>query len=108
MNSSNGNVIHTEGLSKAYKGVRPSIDFQNPDGSLYVEPGILNAQERMRDGRLFVFEGANQAWLNEKRKYHRKENTVGRVSIVKKDDHVLDLCCGQGRHARSESRGVTA
>lgn len=77
-------------VRRFYKGVPNTVDFRNPDDSLYVEPGILNLQERMRDGRFKVFNVGNADFLREKRTYHRKENSAGTVRIVKKDDHVVD------------------
>ncbi len=72
-------------------GIRRTVDFENPDGSKYVEPGIMNLQERMRDGRFKVFRNQNEPFLREKRMYHRKVNSAGTVKIVKENDHVMDL-----------------
>ncbi len=66
-------------------GMRRTLDFKNPDGSRSVEPGILDLQERMRDGRFRAFSTCQQ-FLKERRLYHRDEK--GR--IVKKNDDLLD------------------
>jgi hypothetical protein len=60
------------------------MDFKNVDGSLSVEPGIFQINERMRDGRFKVFETCIE-FFREQRLYHRKEG-----KLVKENDDVLD------------------
>jgi hypothetical protein len=65
-------------------GLKNTIDFENPDGSRYVEPGILELNERMRTDRFKVFSNCS-AFLREKRIYHRKDG-----KLVKENDDVMD------------------
>lgn len=65
-------------------GLKHTIDFENPDGSRFVEPGIMELFERMRTDRLKVFRGCEHV-LREIRMYHRKEG-----KLVKVDDDALD------------------
>jgi len=65
-------------------GLTRTLDFKNVDGSLSVEPGIFELNERMRDGRFKVFESCME-FFREKRMYHRKEG-----KLVPKNDDVLD------------------
>ena len=58
--------------------------FTNPDGSSYVEPGIMEILERMRTGRFKVFADCKDLFT-EFRKYHRKNG-----KIVKQADDILD------------------
>jgi phage terminase large subunit-like protein len=60
--------------------------FNNPDGSIYVEPGILEIQQRMEEGRFKVFSNLKD-WWDEFRKYHRNPKN-GR--IVKQNDDLMD------------------
>lgn len=66
-------------------GIRRTLDFKNPDGTRSVEPGILELQERMMDGRFRVFSNCQQ-FVKERRLYHRDEK--GR--LVKQNDDLLD------------------
>ena len=66
-------------------GVKHSLTFRNPDNTRTVEPGVLELQTRMVEGRFKVFRGCNE-FLRERRLYHRDEK--GR--IVKENDDVLD------------------
>ena len=66
-------------------GLSNTLDFRNPDGTRYVEPGIIELLERMKTGRFKVFNTC-QHFLREFRLYHRDEK--GR--IVKENDDVLD------------------
>lgn len=68
----------------AEAGLKSTIDFQNPDGSRYVEPGIMEINERLRTDRLKIFSNCQHV-LREMRMYHRKEG-----KLVKQDDDVLD------------------
>jgi hypothetical protein len=68
----------------AEAGLKNTLDFRNPDGSTYVEPGILELYERMTTDRFKIFRGCNHA-LRELRMYHRKDG-----KLVKQDDDVLD------------------
>jgi hypothetical protein len=73
-----------------------------PDGSVGVEAGVIEMEERMRTGRWKIFAGCGE-WLEEYRLYHRKD---GR--IVKMAD---DLLCASRyammmrRYAREEGGG---
>ena len=49
--------------------------FTNPDGTNYVEPGLMELLERMRTGRLKVFGNLN-LWFEEFRRYHRKKGKI--------------------------------
>lgn len=65
-------------------GLKNSIPFRNLDGSLYVEPGILEILQRMQSGRFKVFADCGE-WYEEFRLYHRDQ---GR--IVKASDDIMD------------------
>ena len=65
-------------------GLTRTLDFKNIDGSISVEPGIFDINERMRDGRFKVFESCTEYW-REFRMYHRQEG-----KLVKANDHVMD------------------
>lgn len=58
--------------------------FTNPDGTRFVEPGLMIMLERMRTGRLKIFGTCGQ-WFSEFRRYHRKNG-----KIVKQFDDVID------------------
>ena len=49
--------------------------FTNPDGTNYVEPGLMEMLERMRTGRLKIF-GTLGSWFEEFRRYHRKKGKI--------------------------------
>ena len=49
--------------------------FTNPDGSNYVEPGLMEMLERFRTGRLQVFSNLTP-WFEEFRRYHRKKGKI--------------------------------
>ena len=66
-------------------GLKNGIVFRNPDGSRLVAPGIMEIEQRIRDGRLQFFPNCNHL-LKEMRLYHRDEK--GR--IVKENDDCLD------------------
>jgi phage terminase large subunit-like protein len=57
-----------------------------PDGGTSVEAGCLEMLDRMRGGRWKVFKGANEAWLDEIRTYHRDAKTG---LIVKEADDAI-------------------
>lgn len=67
----------------AQSGITTGINFQNPDGSRYVEPGILAMYERMRTDRFKVFSTCTE-FFDEFRKYHREDG-----KLVKLDDDVI-------------------
>jgi phage terminase large subunit-like protein len=67
-------------------GITNAIDFKNPDGTNYVEPGIMAMQQAMELGLFRVFEGQCQAFIDEQRTYHRDDK--GR--IVKDNDDAID------------------
>ena len=58
--------------------------FTNPDGSNFVEPGIMEILERMRTGRFKVFADIKD-FFDEFRRYHRKQG-----KIVKEHDDLID------------------
>jgi phage terminase large subunit-like protein len=64
-------------------GIRNALDFSNPDGSIYVEPGIQALYEWMRTDKFKVFSTCKE-FFDEFRKYHRDEG-----KIVKLDDDVI-------------------
>jgi hypothetical protein len=82
--------VHEKGSGKTVRsfyndaGLTRTMDFKNVDGSLSVEPGIFQINERMRDGRFKVFETCIEFW-REFRLYHRKEG-----KLVKENDDVCD------------------
>lgn len=96
-----------ETVSKHYvkAGLKHTKQFTNPDGSLFVEPGIMNLKERMEDGRFKAFSTCTN-FFREKRLYHRKDGK--RISL---NDDVLD-CVRQGtsmieRHGKQLSYRIT-
>lgn len=64
-------------------GLTRTLDFKNMDGSLTVEPGIHMLDNRMREGKLKVFNSCTE-FFREKRLYHRKEG-----KLVKENDDVM-------------------
>lgn len=68
----------------ASAGMTNTLVFANPDGSRYVEPGILAMGHAMETDRFKVFASAAETFLYEYRTYHRKD---GR--IVKERDDVM-------------------
>jgi phage terminase large subunit-like protein len=60
--------------------------FTNPDGTNYVQPGIVEIYQRMVTDRFKVFSTVKPFW-DEVRKYHTKNG-----KIVKVDDDFLDAC----------------
>ena len=68
----------------AEAGLTRSLDFKNMDGSINVESGIFDINQRMRDGRFKVFSTCLEFW-REFRLYHRKEG-----KLVKENDDVMD------------------
>ena len=64
-------------------GLTNSIDFANPDGSRFVEPGELEIHDRMKTDRFKVTSDCDD-FFREKRLYHRKDG-----KIVPKNDDVL-------------------
>jgi phage terminase large subunit-like protein len=75
-----------ETLADMYRqhGVAVIKKFDNPDGTNYVEPGLMEMLERMRTGRLKVFSDL-KPWFDEFRRYHRKNG-----KIVKTFDDLMD------------------
>ena len=65
-------------------GLNVVARFTNPDGSNFVEPGIMELLERMRTGRFKVFADMKE-FFDEFRRYHRKNG-----KIVKEHDDLLD------------------
>jgi len=57
--------------------------FQNPDGGINVEPGIMELLQRMESGRFKVFGHLND-WFEEMRIYHRQDG-----KIIKKHDDLM-------------------
>lgn len=79
-----------ETVAKSYRdaGLTGLVNFQNPDESNYVEPGLFAMQQAMSEGRFFVFAGTGQPLVDELRSYHRDE----KGKIVKTRDDVIDAC----------------
>jgi phage terminase large subunit-like protein len=73
-------------IADAYRtaGLTMDLQFHNPDGTKFVEPGITEVHTRSREGRLKVFRSCDE-WFREYRKYHRKDG-----KIVKVDDDLMD------------------
>lgn len=73
-------------LAELYRDEELPMDvkFTNPDGTNYVEPGLMDVLARLREGRLKVFSTCTN-WLREYRRYHRKNG-----KIVKLDDDLMD------------------
>lgn len=67
-------------------GITNGVNFANPDGSKYVEPGLMAMAEAMQTGAFKVFKGECEEFLEEMRTYHRDE----KGKIVKKHDDVID------------------
>jgi hypothetical protein len=65
-------------------GLRNTINFQNEDGTKFVEPGIAELNDRMRTDRFKVVDTC-QEFFREKRLYHRENG-----QIVKQNDDILD------------------
>lgn len=61
------------------------VDFANPDGSRYVEPGIMVMLNMMRNGTFKVFKGQCPNFMKEKRMYHRKDG-----KRIDKNNDVID------------------
>lgn len=57
-------------------GLKNTLDFTNPDGSRYVEPGVLDMYERMRTDRFKLVRGQTEEFLREKRLYHRDKGKI--------------------------------
>lgn len=66
-------------------GLKHGVDFKNRDGSIKVEPGIMEVYERMKTDRFKVFSICQNFW-REFRMYHRKDGV-----IHKKNDDVMDV-----------------
>jgi phage terminase large subunit-like protein len=64
-------------------GIATGINFHNPDGSNFVEPGLIEMYERMRTDRFKVFSTCTE-FFDEFRKYHRDNG-----KLVKLDDDVI-------------------
>lgn len=61
------------------------LDFENEDGSRFVEPGLMQTLDWMRAGLWRVCDQGNEPYFREIRMYHRKNGKV-----VKENDHVMD------------------
>jgi phage terminase large subunit-like protein len=64
-------------------GLKNTLDFANPDGSRYVEPGIAELYDRMRSDRFKVFPECTD-FFREMRLYHRDNG-----KLVPLDDDVI-------------------
>lgn len=66
------------------EGVNAQVEtFHNPIGTdgkknYFVEPGILEMERRMKDGRLKVFSTCTRFW-EEFRRYHRKDGKINKT-----------------------------
>jgi phage terminase large subunit-like protein len=67
-------------------GVNMFRPFSNPDDTNFVEPGIMEIELRMQEGRLKVFKYFKE-WFDEYRKYHRNPRNG---KIVKEGDDLMD------------------
>ena len=65
-------LYRKQGLNMIHK------HFQNPDGGISVEPGIMDMLQRMQTGRFKVFNYLN-FWFEELRMYHRKDGKIVKV-----------------------------
>ena len=68
----------------AEAGLSNTINFQNEDGTRFVEPGIQQLNDRMRTDRFKVVDTCED-FFREKRLYHRENG-----QIVKMNDDILD------------------
>lgn len=66
-------------------GLKNTLDFRNSDGSRYVEPGIVELDDRMRSDRFKVFDRGCEAFFREKHLYHRDDGKIAKVN-----DDVMD------------------
>jgi phage terminase large subunit-like protein len=55
------------------------VHFKNSDGSIAVEPGIMDILQRMQTGRFKVFSYLRD-WFEELRMYHRKDGKIIKVN----------------------------
>lgn len=80
-------------------GLELDHQFKNPDGTIHIEPGLLDMLQRMQTGRLKVFRHCTQ-WLEEFRLYHRKDG-----KLVQKHDDLMDAsryaCCSVTRFGQA-------
>ena len=65
-------LYRKQGLNMVHK------HFSNIDGSIAVEPGIMDMLQRMQTGRFKVFNYLH-AWFEELRMYHRKDGKIVKV-----------------------------
>ena len=68
----------------AEAGLRNTVDFKNKDGTIHVEPGISEIDDRMRTDRFKVVNDCTGFW-REKRMYHRVDG-----KLDKKNDDIMD------------------
>ena len=52
--------------------------FENPEGGIALEPGIMDMLQRMQTGRFKVFNYL-RLWFEELRMYHRKDGKIVKV-----------------------------
>jgi hypothetical protein len=65
-------------------GLKNTLDFKNPDGSRFVESGIMEIDDLMKSDKFKVFSTCDDFFI-EKRKYHREKG-----KLVKENDDVMD------------------
>ena len=65
-------LYRKQGLNMIHK------HFENPEGGIAVEPGIMDMLSRMQTGRFRVFNYLN-LWFEEVRMYHRKDGKIVKV-----------------------------
>jgi hypothetical protein len=65
-------------------GLKNTYNFENPDGSRFVEPGIAEIHDMMKNGRFRVFNTCKQLF-QEKSGYHREKG-----KIHKEGDDIMD------------------
>jgi phage terminase large subunit-like protein len=65
-------------------GLKNTVDFKNKDGSISVEPGVAEINDRMRSDRFKVFNDCS-GFFRELRMYHRIDG-----KIEKSNDDIMD------------------
>ena len=65
-------LYRKQGLNMIHK------HFENPDGGIAVEPGIMDMLQRMQTGRFKVFNYLH-GWFEELRMYHRKDGKIVKI-----------------------------
>ena len=66
-------IYRKQGINMIHK------HFENPEGGMSVEPGIMHVLQRMQTGRFKVFNYLRE-WFEEMRMYHRKDGKIVKVN----------------------------